>query len=170
MTWSPVSLSSLPRYPRLFIDALGKVLYANAYFRSIDGGKTWTSCKANIETTIADQVIAIDPRDSNHVFAATYQKGDMYVMSSTDGCQSWRPLLGLGYKYVNSLAIDPNNPDLIYVATDTGGLFSYDSGGYGAPINEGLLGNLVVYSIAINPQSGVYAATPFGIFKLETKK
>ena len=46
---------------------------------------------------------------------------------------------------------------------------SFDGGEHWGEINEGLLGATVVYSIVVDPQSNLYAATPYGIFKLEAK-
>jgi hypothetical protein len=35
-------------------------------------------------------------------------------------------------------------------------------------VNNGM-GNMAVYSIAVSSKAGIYAATPFGIYKLETR-
>jgi hypothetical protein len=51
-----------------------------------------------------------------------------------------------------------------------GGIYiSFDWGNSWAPVNEGLIGSQIVYSIAVDPNNpdNVYAATPYGIFKLE---
>ena len=39
----------------------------------------------------------------------------------------------------------------------------------GRMVNDGLLGATVVYSIAVDKDSNVYATTPNGIFQLERK-
>lgn len=100
-------------------------------------------------------------------------------MISKDGCASWRSSnIGLSSLFVNSIAIDPNNPNIIYAGTDGGAYVSFNSGqtwdeiSDGRPwgeINDGLLGALVIYSISVDKDSNVYAATPYGIFKLEGK-
>ena len=47
---------------------------------------------------------------------------------------------------------------------------SSDSGQTWGKIDEGLLGNPILYSMAINPFTNeLYATTPFGIFKLGKK-
>jgi photosystem II stability/assembly factor-like uncharacterized protein len=66
----------------------------------------------------------------------------------------------------NSIAFDPNNPDTLYVGTNDGAYISLDSGKTWNQINEGLVNSTVVYSIAVDKDSNVYAATPFGIFQL----
>ncbi len=37
------------------------------------------------------------------------------------------------------------------------------------PVNDGLLGDLVIYSIVVDIDSNVYAATPLGVFQLEAQ-
>ena len=46
---------------------------------------------------------------------------------------------------------------------------STDGGQTWGQVNDGLLGATVVYSIAVDKDSNVYAATPYGVFKLEDK-
>jgi photosystem II stability/assembly factor-like uncharacterized protein len=46
---------------------------------------------------------------------------------------------------------------------------SFDGGKTWGQVNDGLLGATVVYSITVDKDSNVYAATPYGIFKLEGK-
>jgi photosystem II stability/assembly factor-like uncharacterized protein len=71
--------------------------------------------------------------------------------------------------FVTAIAIDPNNPDTLYAATDGGAYVSFDSGQTWNQINDGLLGATVVYSIVVDKDGNVYAATPYGIFHYEGK-
>jgi photosystem II stability/assembly factor-like uncharacterized protein len=110
---------------------------------------------------------AVDWRDGNILFVATRGNG---IISSIDGCKTWKlSNEGLGSLFVNTVAIDPNHPDTIYAATDGGAYISYNGGKTWGQVNDGLLGATVVYSIAVDKDSNVYAATPYGIFKLESK-
>jgi photosystem II stability/assembly factor-like uncharacterized protein len=156
-------------YPRLFYDAEGEVMYITAsyyMYYSYDEGSTWMPC-THINTSLSDQVLAIDPRDNNHLYAATQGNG---ILVSTDGCRSWRSASsGLGSLFVNAIAMDPNYPDTMYAGTDGGAYVSFDNGQTWNEINDGLLGATVVYSIVVDMDSNVYAATPYGIFKLEGK-
>ena len=91
-------------------------------------------------------------------------------MISTDNCQSWQTSNdGLSNLFVNALAIDPNNINTIYAGTDGGAYISFDGGQTWGQVNDGLLGATVVYSIAVDKDSNVYAATPFGIYQLVSK-
>jgi len=137
----------------------------NFYYTS-DEGATWQSC-AYIRASVSDQNLAIDPRDNRHLYAATSGTG---IMVSIDGCQSWyQSNLGLGSLFVNAIVIDPDHPDTIYAGTDGGAYVSFDSGETWNQINDGLLGATVVYSIVVDKEGNVYAATPYGIFKLEAR-
>ena len=92
------------------------------------------------------------------------------MLISTDSCGSWQPSNnGLSNLFVNTLAIDPNNSNTIYAGTDGGAYVSFNGGATWGQVNDGLLGATVVYSIAVDKESNVYAATPYGVFKLEQK-
>lgn len=119
----------------------------------------------DIRTTFGDQILAIDPRNKNHLYAATSGNG---ILVSWNGCQTWTGSnYGLGSLFVNAIAIDPNHPDMMYAGTDGGAYVSFDGGKTWGEIIDGLLGATVVYSIVVDKDSNVYAATPYGIFKLE---
>ena len=138
-------------------------------YASDDAGENWQESTTGATHARSDATrLVIDPSDSNHLFLATLGRG---ILVSADGGQSWRESnAGLGSLFVNTLAIDPNNPDLIYAGTDGGAHVSFDGGENWGRINDGLLGALVVYSsIVIDPTGNVYAATPYGIFKLESR-
>jgi hypothetical protein len=111
--------------------------------------------------------VVIDPRDNNHILVAQLGGG---VYGSRDGCASWQAKnMGLGSLNITPLVLDPNNPDTVYAGTDGGVFVSFTFGETWSEINDGLLGATVVYSIAVDTESNVYAATPYGIFQLENK-
>jgi tetratricopeptide (TPR) repeat protein/photosystem II stability/assembly factor-like uncharacterized protein len=157
---SQVSLFSNPARSEL----LYLVPHYGAY-RSEDGGQTWGFCDFSIEwTSLTDSRWVIDPRDDEYVYAARLGRG---LATSRDGCRQWSWLSGFPRVNVNSLAIDPVQPDTLYAGSDSGAYVSFDAGLSWGEINDGLLGATVVYSIVIDPQGVVYAATPYGIFRLE---
>ncbi|MEW6716985.1 MAG: tetratricopeptide repeat protein [Chloroflexota bacterium] len=138
---------------------------------SHDGGVTWNSCSqdeiTNVWASRSKSAIAIDPNNSQKLFLALRGGG---ILASDDGCTTWRHSNnGLGSLFVNTLAIDPNNPDTLYAGTDGGAYVSFDGGQTWGEINDGLLGAMAVYSIVVDKDSNVYAATPYGIFKLENR-
>ena len=135
-------------------------------YKSVDG-KVWSYCSI-IDGKIpqTETRAAINPSDSQNIFVATRGSG---IVRSTDGCASWAVLSNVGSRFVNSIAIDPNNPDIVYAGTDSGAKVSFDRGWTWGQITDGLLGATVVYSIAVDKDGSVYAATPYGIFILDGK-
>ena len=154
---------------RLFYTDQSKTVYAIGRYHqtySIDNGKTWQNCGTDVTTSRSDTRLTLDLQGSR-LYLATSGHG---VLVSTDNCGSWQPSNnGLSNLFVNTLAIDPNDPNKIYAGTDGGAYISYDSGATWGQVNDGLLGATVVYSIAVDKDSNVYAATPYGVFKLESK-
>jgi photosystem II stability/assembly factor-like uncharacterized protein len=171
--WTQLSAEIPGGWPRfIFGDNLNKKIYLigdTAIVRSDDGGLTWQNC-ANAGTGFYPKYgprLTVDPRDPNRSFIATLGGG---ILKSVDGCNSWQSInKSINSLSINVIAIDPNNPDTLYAGTDSGAYVSFDGGQNWGEINKGLLGALVVYSIVVDPQSNVYAATPYGIFILEKK-
>jgi photosystem II stability/assembly factor-like uncharacterized protein len=138
-------------------------------YRSTTKGASWSDCETVgfRPSEISTQFALVHALDSEHVLVGTRGGG---VLVSRDGCGTWRPSNhGLGSLFVNALAADPNDPDVIYAGTDGGAFVSFDGGVTWDEINEGLLGATVVYSIVVDPESIVYAATPYGVFQLEAR-
>ncbi|NQU29338.1 MAG: hypothetical protein HQ525_01585, partial [Anaerolineae bacterium] len=135
-----------------------------------NGGLEWARCPDGVKVnswTLSNTSIVINPQNNDQIYLATSGDG---VQFSNDGCQSWQSNNnGLKSLFVNTLAMDPNNPNTLYAGTDGGAFISSDSGETWGEVNDGLLGATVVYSIAVDEDSNVYAATPYGIFHLERK-
>ena len=124
------------------------------------------TCYGSIPRFIAAyHPMAIDPLDGNHVFVID----NGALLESHDSCETTEAFGTAPNTSMNSIAFDLNNPDTIYAGTDGGAYISYDSGQTWGQANDGLLGATVVYSIVVDKDSNVYAATPYGIFKLEQK-
>ena len=151
---------------RLFYTDQSKKIYALGRYHqsySTDNGKTWQACGEDVTTSRSDTRMALDLGGSR-LYLATPGQG---VLVSTDNCGSWQASNdGLSNLFVNTLAIDPKDSNTIYAGTDGGAYISFDSGQTWGQVNDGLLGATVVYSIVVDKDSNVYAATPYGIFKL----
>lgn len=135
--------------------------------RSEDNGIVWEQCSNPFDSNDIEKQLLIDPRDGRHLLIA--QTLDT-MFESRDGCDSWKAIAPVvsDQTKVNTLALDSNHPDTIYAGTDGGAYVSFDFGQTWNQINDGLLGATVVYSIVVDKDGNVYAATPYGIFKLET--
>ena len=108
--------------------------------------------------------MAIDPVDGNHVFVID----NGTLLESHNSCDTTELFATPPNTSMNAIAFDPNNSNTIYAGTDGGAYVSFDSGETWNQVNEGLLGATVVYSIVVDKDSNIYAATPYGIFKLES--
>jgi photosystem II stability/assembly factor-like uncharacterized protein len=157
---------------RLYFDHEGgDVIYVvgtGSVFRSYNGGESWSQCDHTGEWySRSTPRLVVGPRDSNRLILATRGAG---ILISEDGCQSWRSSNdGLGSLFVNTVAFDPKDPDTLYAGSDSGAYVSFDDGISWNEINTGLLGATIVYSIVVDLESNVYAATPYGVFKLGIK-
>ena len=120
--------------------------------------------------------IAVDPRDSELLFAGSDQGG---LYASSDGGATWSAIWPQGTEasvtnHVSGIEIDPGNPDVVYVAVDNyvrsrkpGGIFrSADGGRTWHAANEGLPGPEVSF-LEVNPHlpGVVYAGVSKQIFR-----
>lgn len=109
-----------------FSPAAAEVLYALAYtggeelevIRSLDGGATWTAASPGPRSVQAHSLVA-DAVDPDRLFAL----GSRQAFVSTDRGDHWQPLgEGVGEVLLTDLAFDPRTPDLLYAASQGGGL------------------------------------------------
>jgi len=142
-------------------------------YSSPDGGRSWAS--ANDETSQDAEVsaLAVNPQNSQLVFAATRNKG---VLKTADGGVKWNILNeGLPNNATAlSIAIDPADPQIIFVGLDFAGLYhSSNGGGNWTSAAAGLPAEACVTSIIFNPndpsmlyvsdfRSGVYRSMNHG--------
>ncbi|MBV5323435.1 hypothetical protein JZU51_01545, partial [bacterium] len=145
------------------------------YYSSEDFGNTWKKLEASVNIKLCYgstlqfidtyRPMAIDPLDGDHVFVID----NGALLESHDSCDTTEPFAKPPTARLNSIVFDPNNSGTIYAGTDSGAYISFDAGNTWNQINDGLLGATVVYSIAVDKDGNVYAATPYGVFKLESK-
>ncbi|PYR96057.1 MAG: hypothetical protein DMG16_28915, partial [Acidobacteria bacterium] len=105
-------------------------------FKSTDGGHTWITPTFVFTDPVCSQAIsasAVDPQNARTVYATTTdcndQGGDLF--KSTDGGMTWKKTIlhvFTYYEYENVIAIDPQNPNRMYVGTGYGVATSTDGG------------------------------------------
>lgn len=153
-----------PSDPEIGYFNLGPVLQ-----RTNDGGTTWESCDNWNFSWVSEMnsAVAIHPDNPGDIYVATADG----LGITRNGCSSWVDPKGLDARHINSVALNPEVPEIVYAGTDAGVYISYDAGDNWGVVNDGLLGALMIYSVAVDPANpdNVYVSTPYGIFKLESK-
>jgi photosystem II stability/assembly factor-like uncharacterized protein len=163
-------------------------IYSSAYlnggvYKSTDGGANWKLTNSGLEAAQTLGALTMDPNNPGTLYLAALCNlkpcDSAGVFKSTDGAASWIPAssgLAAGYTFVDSFAIDPQNPDTIYATlfsptTGAGQVFkSTDGGRRWNPASSGLPVSPVSFSrghLVIDPQnpSTVYTTIGNGVFK-----
>jgi photosystem II stability/assembly factor-like uncharacterized protein len=132
---SPVSLALAASSPGTLYVARE---FVGPFYRTSDGGDTWTV----VPGVSFVQAVAVDPRDSNVVYA-----DDGTLKKSTDGAATWRTLsLPFSGGEISVLAIDPLDTRNVYIESSVGGLLrSSDAGLTWAPTIQSLISPLAIH-------------------------
>ena len=135
-TWDPIfdsqptgsigAIAVAPSDPDVVYAASGEGLQrpdlsvGNGIYKSTDAGKTWTHLGLQDGQQIP--ALAIDPRDSNHVYAAVLghpygPNAERGLFVTTDGGQSWQKSLYIDENTgASAIAMDPSEPDVLYAS------------------------------------------------------
>jgi photosystem II stability/assembly factor-like uncharacterized protein len=134
------------------------IVYASTLvgvYKSYDRGANWTN--SGLIGYIVG-LLAINPQDSNTIYAVTlgHNDQDSYeyrVFNSRDGGTTWDEVdAGISGCCVETLEIDPFNLETVYLGTWRGVLKSKNGGRNWEDSSTGLPGNLIVYTLALDPQ------------------
>jgi hypothetical protein len=121
-----------------------------------DGGQTWSTVTASLPTTF--EILTVDPTDPEHLLATDAGGG---LWNSASGGSAWEQIAQLG-KVPLLLALDPQNPAIVYVASSAiGAARTSDGGRTWQPLLSGLpaIGN-PYNQLTVDPRSGtIYLAT-----------
>lgn len=133
--------------------------------KSTDHGQTWVQlqnapnyCSSQC---VYDNTIAVDPRNANVVYigGSFVSQGNRWagmVHKSTDGGQTWQDMTpGTALNRVvhpdmHAIALDPTNPDIVWIGND-GGLFRSTNGGQTWEQRNGNLATLQFVNIGVHP-------------------
>jgi photosystem II stability/assembly factor-like uncharacterized protein len=135
-------------------------------FRSDDAGQTWESITAMHGKSI--RAMAIAASDSQTLVAGALDG----VFRSTDGGKNWQKISASSSDIHNieSIAVDPKNPDVVYAGTWHLAWKTSDGGASWRHISKGMIEDSDVFSIIVdasNP-SVVFASACSGIYKSQT--
>jgi len=99
--------------------------YGDGVFRSNDGGATWS--KIATRTTAGSYIarMAVHPRLSNILYVAS-SRG---FLRSVDGGGNWVLTLSVSGQWCNDLVIDPEEPDAVYAAMYSRGIYKSSDAG-----------------------------------------
>ena len=133
-------------------------------FISEDGGKTWI----DVLQMHGQSVLTVErsPSDHNFIVAGTLQG----VFRSGDDGLHWSQISPVGSTEIHeieSLAIDPKNPQVIYAGTWHLPWKTVDGGAHWVSIKRGIIEDSDVFSIVVDPAQPqiVYASACSGIYK-----
>jgi photosystem II stability/assembly factor-like uncharacterized protein len=118
--------------------------WGQVLFKTTDGGTTW------IYTAMPNGRVVFDPQDPATMYVAQSGVG---VSKSTDGGVTWNdansglPWNG-AFLPVQALAIDPENPAILYAATERGIFQTRDGGG-----NWSASSDTAAYALAVDPRT-----------------
>jgi photosystem II stability/assembly factor-like uncharacterized protein len=140
-------------------------------YKSTDGGQNWTESKI-LDLGIAEQYLGVSdiwvsPGNANTVLVAVEGFGGG-VYKSTNGGWSWQRTRSF---WSNTLAADPNNPNILYLGTERCGYVyrSTNTGSSWTNISPSTPpGDCWVWDvrdIEVDSSSEVYAATSSGLMK-----
>ncbi|HIP49136.1 MAG TPA: hypothetical protein EYG92_09260, partial [Lutibacter sp.] len=148
----------------------------NTYYVGAPSGGLWKSTNAGASwTPLTDYLyqigvsgIAIDPNDSNTIYISTgdddnYNTLSIGVLKSTNGGITWsNPSSDFTGNITNEIYINPNNSNMIWVATNTGVYRSIDAGLNWVNI---LSDNIIDLKIKPNNPSVIYAVSKDKFYK-----
>jgi photosystem II stability/assembly factor-like uncharacterized protein len=157
-TWTHIGLTSTASIGRVrpnpadcnvaYVAAVGNLWKANSdrgVFKTIDGGKSWSKV-LYVDSLTGATDIALDPRDPNTLYAATYQRlrsafgfngggPGSGIYKTNDGGATWKKVengIPTGDKGRIGLAIAASNPNVLIATIEhasEGGIYRSDDGG-----------------------------------------
>jgi photosystem II stability/assembly factor-like uncharacterized protein len=133
-------------------------------FRSSDGGKTWQAISGMHGKSV--RAFAISASDSRILIAGALDG----VYRSQDAGDTWERISDVGQaeiKNVESIAVDPKDPNVIYAGTWHLAWKTLNGGASWRHINKGMIDDSDVFSIIVDASNPlvVYASACSGIYK-----
>ncbi len=104
--------------------------YMAVVSKSIDGGQSWSRHELYSGSSYGYvRAVAVDPSDSDKVFAIGYKNSSYAFFKTVDGGSSWSEIVPTGYTGTPyDMEVHPTDPDRIAVASSSG-LYATSDGG-----------------------------------------
>jgi photosystem II stability/assembly factor-like uncharacterized protein len=96
--------------------------YGDGVYKSMDGGKTWKNMGLKNSRQIG--MILVNNKNSNIVYVAAEGSvwgpgGDRGLYKTEDGGKTWKKILNISENTgINSMVMDPRNPDVLIVSSE----------------------------------------------------
>lgn len=159
----PRSINDLvvdPKNPQILYAGLGG---SGGVYKSVDGGLTWNNSSSGLSGEVT--ALTISPGSPTRLFATVGYSNDLYV--SADQANSWTLIgkAGLMSGFRSWLYPSPNDSEILYQVSDTGGLSRTSNGGQSwIGLMDGLPHedmNALVQALAFDPSNSqvMYAGT-----------
>ena len=138
---------------------------SGSVYGTTDGGTTWNKLGANLPVRAVTH-ITVDPIDPATVyvtysgFASATEAFQGHIFKSADGGSTWTDLTNnLPNLPLDDLAVDPDVPNTLYLATDLGVMVSSDGGATWATLGSGIARTAVTSLVLHRPSRTLRAAT-----------
>ncbi len=148
-----------------------QILYASAYpggiFRTSDGGDTWTAHNLGLPSfAVADPsrqgwyALAVAPSAPEVIYVGLYGQG---IYRSDDGAVTWYPVFGnedkLQHATVQTLLVHPDDPDVVFVATEEGVWRTVNGGRRWSEFSEGLSPGGDIRTLVLGANNQLFAGS-----------
>lgn len=138
-------------------------------YKSGNNGATWRLSSRGL-FGVPTEVLAFDPVTPGVLWAGSQEAG---VFRSQNSGSTWAQLSGdtLGFQFIYDLAVDPRDPETVWIATHDGVWVTEDGGATWEKRSEGLLppdtGIYPIFQLQLAPSdpSTAYASGPTRIFR-----
>jgi photosystem II stability/assembly factor-like uncharacterized protein len=167
--WKPVSsvLDGSPISAIEISEADSKRIYVGTenggFFRSKDGGKSWSSnlASADLPGHAITRIDSTRKLGVNCVYLTVANFGHSHLFRSLDGGKSWQDMDGGQLPNVphHAVVIHPDNPTTVYVGNDAGVFVSTDAGVSWMNMTSNLPNATVIDLVLQKKESALYAAT-----------
>ena len=123
-----------------------------AVFRSENMGKSWAKMDGLPDRIAKD--IAVDPEDDNIAYITFSGFGSQHIYKTIDGGESWFASdSGLPDLPTNTIIIDRDHPDILYVGNDIGVYVSKNAGMTWEFISQDITDVIMVIDLSFSPSN-----------------